>query len=81
VTSFFGIKDAYFAFFSKTTRRICDKFFQGLGENICSLQPALKSNAPGLKGTGQDPPSEYNTLLFVSITSILLCYIVLGNDV
>jgi len=33
----------------KTTRRICTKFFfQGLGENICSLQPALKSNAPRL---------------------------------
>jgi len=23
-------------------------FFQGLGENTCSLQPTLKSNAPGL---------------------------------
>jgi len=23
-------------------------FFQGLGENTCSLQPALKSNAPRL---------------------------------
>jgi len=23
-------------------------FFQGLGENTCSLQPALKSNALGL---------------------------------
>jgi len=23
------------------------KFFQGLGENTCSLQPALKSNASG----------------------------------
>jgi len=23
-------------------------FFQGLGENTCSIQPALKSNAPGL---------------------------------
>jgi len=23
-------------------------FFQSLGENTCSLQPALKSNAPGL---------------------------------
>jgi len=25
-------------------------FFQGLGENTCSLQPALKSNALGLQG-------------------------------
>jgi len=34
---------------SKTTRRICTKFFfQGLRENTCSLQPALKSNALGL---------------------------------
>jgi len=24
-------------------------FFQGLGENTCSLQPALKRNVPGLK--------------------------------
>jgi len=24
------------------------QFFQGLGENTCSLQPALKNNAPGL---------------------------------
>jgi len=24
------------------------QFFQELGENICSLQPALKSTAPGL---------------------------------
>jgi len=46
VTSFFGIKGA---FFSKSTRRICAKiFFQGLGENTCSLQPALKCNAFGL---------------------------------
>jgi len=37
------------AFISKTTRQICAKiFFQGLGKNICSLQPALKSNALGL---------------------------------
>jgi len=24
------------------------QFFQGLGKNTCSLQPVLKSNAPGL---------------------------------
>jgi len=27
---------------------LCQFFFQGLGENACLLQPALKSNAPGL---------------------------------
>jgi len=27
---------------------LCQIFFQGLGENTYSLQPALKSNAPGL---------------------------------
>jgi len=27
---------------------VCQNFFQRLGENTCSLQPALKSNAPGL---------------------------------
>jgi len=49
VTSFFGIKVAFFAFFSKTAKRICAKFFyQGLRENTCSLQPALKSSALGL---------------------------------
>jgi len=46
VTSFFGIKGA---FFSETTRWICANFlFQGLGKNTCLLQPALKSNVPGL---------------------------------
>jgi len=44
VTSFFGIKGA---FFSKKTRRIRVKF-QSLGENTSLLQPALKSNALGL---------------------------------
>jgi len=29
--------------FSKTTRRICVNFFQDLGKNTCSLQPALKT--------------------------------------
>jgi len=48
MTSFFGIKVYVFAFFWKTTRRICAKFFQGLEENTCLLQSALKSNAPGL---------------------------------
>jgi len=52
VTSFFGIKLFNFCVFSKTTRRIYANFFQDLGENTCSLQPALKSTAPfngGLK--------------------------------
>jgi len=39
----------FFAFFSKTERVICANFFQGLGENTCSLQPALKINAPDLE--------------------------------
>jgi len=44
--SFFRIKGE---FFSKKTRRICANFFfQGRGENIRSLQSALKSNALGL---------------------------------
>jgi len=45
--------------FSELNERFCvciknDKtdlsqiFFQGFGENTCLLQPALKSNAPGL---------------------------------
>jgi len=46
MTSFFGIKGA---FILKTTRRICAKFFfRVLGENTCSLQPALKSSALSL---------------------------------
>jgi len=36
------------SFFSKATDKFAPIFFQGLGENTCSLQPALKSNAPGL---------------------------------
>jgi len=45
MTSFFGIKGA---FSRKRQDGFETKFFQGLGENTCSLQPALKSNAPGL---------------------------------
>jgi len=37
-----------FAFFLNT-RRIYTNFFQDLGENTCSLQPALKSTAPAFK--------------------------------
>jgi len=32
----------------KTTRGSAPNFFQGLGENTCLLQPALKSTALGL---------------------------------
>jgi len=45
VTLFFGFKSASI---SKTTKWICANFFQDLGENTYSLQPALKSNALGL---------------------------------
>jgi len=38
---------AVFTFYSKTTAQIC-KFFQDLGDNTCSLQPAVKNAAPGL---------------------------------
>jgi len=48
VASLFEIKGYVFEFFSKTIRRICANFFQGLEENTCSLEPALKSSAPGL---------------------------------
>jgi len=48
VTSFFGIKGAVFAFFSKRQDESAPNFFHGLGENTCLLQLALKSNAPGL---------------------------------
>jgi len=42
VASFFGINGAIFVFL-ETTGRICAKFFQDLGENTYSLQPASKS--------------------------------------
>jgi len=48
VTSFFGIKGAFFPFFSNDKTDLRQITFQGLGENTCSLQLALKSNAPGL---------------------------------
>jgi len=44
VTSFFGIKGAFYVFFEDGS---APNFFEDL-ENTCSLQPALKSNAPGL---------------------------------
>jgi len=49
VTSFFGIKGVFFAFLSKSEKaNLRQIFFQGLGENTYSIQPALKSTAPGL---------------------------------
>jgi len=58
VTSFFGIKGAFVAFISKTTRRICVSFFffSGFRRKTYSLQPALKSSAPGLKGLPERQP-------------------------
>jgi len=35
--------------FLENEKRICANFFQGSGENTCSLQPALKNTAPGLE--------------------------------
>jgi len=34
--------------FKKHVKESAPIFFQGLGENSCSLQPTLKSNASGL---------------------------------
>jgi len=48
MTSFFGIKGAFFAFFSNDKTGLRQISFQGLGESTCLLQPALKSNAPSL---------------------------------
>jgi len=61
--SFFGIKGA---FFSKTTRRICAKF---LGENTCSLQPALKSNAPDLNTTNDKFHFFYTATTYCTIAA------------
>jgi len=38
----------FLRFFSKTKDGSAPIFFQGLGENTCSLQSALQSTAPGL---------------------------------
>jgi len=48
VTSFFGINGAFLCFFENGKTDLRKIFFQGLGENIYLLQPALKNNAPGL---------------------------------
>jgi len=48
MTLFFGIKGA---FFSKTTRRICDKiFFQDLGETLVHYNLRWKELHPGFSG-------------------------------
>jgi len=38
----------FFAFFLESDKVDLHKIFHGLGENICLLQPAVKSNAPDL---------------------------------
>jgi len=48
VTSFFGIKGAFLHFSQKRQDGSALIFFRSLGENTCSLQPALESKAPGL---------------------------------
>jgi len=48
VTSFFGFKGAFLRFSRKRQDGSVPIFFQNLEKNACSLQPALKSNAPGL---------------------------------
>jgi len=46
--------------------------FQGLGENTCSLQPALKSNAPGLETQDNFNHSAIATLCWFKYVSICL---------
>jgi len=53
VTLFFGLKCAFFAFSRKQQDGSAPNFFQGLEENTCFLQPALKSIAPGLQSAAQ----------------------------
>jgi len=50
VTLFFGIKSVWFLRFSRKCQDGSAPifFFQSLGANTCSLQPALKSSAPSL---------------------------------
>jgi len=48
VTPFFGIKGAFFFFLENDKTDLRQFFFQDLGENTCSLQPALKNSALGL---------------------------------
>jgi len=48
VTLFFGIKGTFLRFTRKQQDGPTPFFFQDLRESTCSLQPALKSNAPGI---------------------------------
>jgi len=50
VTSIFGFKGAvrFLRFSRKRQDGSAPTFFQGLEKYTCSLQPALRSNAPGL---------------------------------
>jgi len=47
VTSFFRIKSVFCVFSRKQQDGSLLNFFQGLGENTSSLQPALKNNTHG----------------------------------
>jgi len=49
VTSFFGIKVCVYLCLENDKTDLCQFFFQGLGENICLLQPALKSSVRSLQ--------------------------------
>jgi len=42
------LKCVVFAFFSKAQDRSAPNFLQGLGQNTCLIQPALKNTEPGL---------------------------------
>jgi len=46
--SFFGIKGTFLHFSRKQQDGFVPIFFSALRENTCLLEPALKSNAPGL---------------------------------
>jgi len=48
VTPFFEIIGTFLRFSRKRQDESEPNFFQGLGQNTCLLQPALKSNAPGI---------------------------------
>jgi len=48
MTSYSELKVRFLRFSQKRQDGSVQIFFQDLGENTCSLQPALKSNAPGL---------------------------------
>jgi len=49
MTSFLELKVSFCVFLKNNNTDLRRFFFQGLGENSCSLQPALKSNAIRIK--------------------------------